>query len=203
MRFVLSPAYVFYGSIVDVLARVPSIRVLVLVRDPVDYLVSMYNHDVLSSGPSRAVPPFRKLATNDWERVPDGWQQSSRLSGRFSRYIETAMDSFGPDSVLLTHLHWIRDWPLATYTRVLTFLDVEVRFTSASSFSAHNVGRQRKDEKACPPSRCVYSNDRSHNETLRYLELQYFAHEYRALAALNLEPSRGPPALHLRSGRSS
>lgn len=139
-----TPVYMFFPDIPAELARYnPNLRLIVLLRDPVERAVSHY-HMEEARGSERwplwlalLLEPFRLLRSGD-PRHPESVQrlQSYRSRGLYSRQLRNLYRAFDPDRVLVLWREDLLRRHDAVLSRVFAFLGVsqEVRVRPAIVF---------------------------------------------------------------------
>lgn len=114
-----------------VAAKVPDARLIYLVRDPVDRVVSHYAQNVWDG-----------VAVRSWEffmdNLEDGWNIAV-WSSRYATQLERWLEHFGRERLLVLDARELRSDRDATIRQVLEFLEVDASFTSPRWDEEHNA----------------------------------------------------------------
>jgi hypothetical protein len=127
-------AFPEYRGVPDRIARtLPDARLIYLVRDPVERVVShFFHHSIRYPGES-----LDELATSDLgRRLVD----VSRYWTQLSRYLEHVP----AEQILVVDSDALRDRRAETLERIFRFVGVEPKFRSRASWRKHNVAVGRK-----------------------------------------------------------
>ena len=129
-----SPSYVLHPNAPErVHALVPDVRLVVLLRDPVDRALSHYNHEVaLGREPlsfEEALEREPERLQGELERLGDTsyfshawWDYTYLARGRYAEQLERWLAVFPREQLLVLASERLRADPAATYARVLEHL---------------------------------------------------------------------------------
>jgi hypothetical protein len=129
-----SPSYVFHPLAPQrVVALVPDVRLVVLVRNPVDRALSHYHHEVaLGREPlsfEEALEQEDARLKGELERMRDPkyfshawWNFTYRSRGRYADQLERWLEIFPRERLLIVPSEDLLDRPAETYGQVLDFL---------------------------------------------------------------------------------
>jgi hypothetical protein len=132
-----SPSYVFHPRAPErVHALLPRVRLIVLLRDPVDRALSHYHHEValgreplsfeeaLDREPERTHAEVPRL--DDPRYFSQAWWDFTYLArGRYAEQLERWLAVFPREQLLVLASEQLRQEPAQTYVRVLDFLGAE------------------------------------------------------------------------------
>lgn len=129
-----SPSYVLHPLAPErVAALVPDVRLVVLLRDPVDRAYSHYNHEValgreplsfeeaLDAEPQRLRGELERLGEVDYFSRP-WWDHTYLARGRYAEQLERWLAVFPREQLLVLASERLRREPAGTYGRVLEHL---------------------------------------------------------------------------------
>jgi hypothetical protein len=134
-----SPGYAFHPHAVDRIARdLPSVRLVFLVRDPVDRAYSQYQHErrlgyedaptfaeALDREDARIEPELARLHA-DPSYVSFSWRHHSyRHRGHYLEQIVRAENAVGRDRLLVVNSDDLFQDAIATVARVVRFLELQ------------------------------------------------------------------------------
>lgn len=131
-----SPSYLYSASAPDEVYRFsPEARILAMVRDPCEMILSLHAQRVFTGketerDPARALSRERDPAAEAamLARPVDGDAVPYRTAVRFAEYLDRWLRTFGPERVHVVVLDDLRDAPVETMRRVYTFLGVDPSF---------------------------------------------------------------------------
>lgn len=134
-----SPSYTTYPFATDIPARmratVPDARLIYLVRDPVDRMLSAHRH--------RRLRGFEHDAVDVAFTAPgiegSGYVVQSRYHLQLTQYLE----HFAPERILVVDQHDLLSRRHQTLQRVFAFLGVDERFESADFGALHNTSGEQ------------------------------------------------------------
>ena len=130
-----SPSYVFHPLAPQrVASLLPDVRLIVLVRNPVDRALSHYHHEVALG---REPLPFEEALEQEDARLEGElermlepryfshawWNFTYRARGRYAEQLERWLDLFPRERLLVVPSEDLLDRPAETYGQVLEFLD--------------------------------------------------------------------------------
>ena len=121
IRADVSPSYLYYDEIApDIRSSSPDAQVVVLIRDPVEKAYSQYLHLVRDQ---REELSFEEALRAEPNRIEAGWSDMWRYveSSHFSKHIQTFLDVFGEDRVLILIREELATDPVAVMQRVWQF----------------------------------------------------------------------------------
>lgn len=173
-----TPYYLFHPLVPQrVKVHVPEVKLIALLRDPVERAISQYWHE-FNRGTERlpleeALAAERDRIQPDLDRAARG-QEPSRLlqnasyvaRGRYAEQLARWTRLFDPSQLLVLQFEQLVTDPASVYERALTFLGLDLAASPAPRFQPKNVG----------------SKQDTRQETLRWLREQ-FMEPNRELAA--------------------
>lgn len=132
-----SPSYLFHPRAPERVAELlPAVRLIVLLRNPVDRALSHYHHE-LALG--RETLPFEEALEREDARTRGEvermladpgyfsqawWDFTYRARGRYAEQLDRWLAVFGRERLLVLASEELADRPAETYARVLEFLGV-------------------------------------------------------------------------------
>jgi hypothetical protein len=121
--------HVFDGVAERMHAVVPDIRLIYLVRDPIDRAVSHYEHIAARGRTDR----------NQFEKYFENFDNPTLKTSRYAYQLEPYVETFGMERILVIASERLRDDRRAVLRRVFSFLGVDPDFTSPSFDIDHHV----------------------------------------------------------------
>lgn len=151
----LSPVYLYWpGTAENVAALVPDMRIVALLRHPVDRAFSSFMHARRED--REPIHDFRAALDAEPGRIADNcgliWRY--RDQGRYASQLERWQRVFPPDQFFLTTYDDFASDPVGTCRRIQSFIGVDSGFTPDTSLR-HNVS-------GIPRSRLLYDSLGSH-----------------------------------------
>lgn len=147
-----SPAYLGEAETVAprMLALLPDVKLLFILRDPIDRFVSSYHfhHGRLNLPADLSFPDYlrRCLAyTEDPDFCPrasasiDEWHLQMLAFGRYEQYLRQYFDLFPRERIRVAFFDDLRDDTAAFMRDLSAFLDIDPRFWATASFKRRNV----------------------------------------------------------------
>ncbi len=118
-------------------ALLPDVRLIYLVRDPIDRAVSHFLHNVVKN----------RVQREDFAAYFDDLDNPALLTSRYHWQIEPFVETYGLDRILVASSEDLRDDRAATLSRIFTFLGIDDEFTS-TEFDTERHVTSTKLEKA-------------------------------------------------------
>lgn len=151
VAFESSPYYMYHPLAgARIAADLPGVRLIVLVRDPVERAYSQHAHEVargyeaetdfvraLALEEERTAGETARLAADPGYRSHSHQHHAYRARGQYADYLERLADAVGRDSILVVDSHEFFVTPEPVYARVLHFLGLPPRGTPV--FERHNA----------------------------------------------------------------
>lgn len=109
-------------------AQFPNLRLIYLVRDPVERAVTHFLHDI-SKG---------RVTPDDFDAVFADPTTTYFQSSRYAYQLEPYLELFGRDRILVITSEDLRDERVATLQRVFAFLGVDASFTTPTFDVVHH-----------------------------------------------------------------
>lgn len=119
---------------------VPDAKLIYMVRDPIDRLLSLY---VEIRSQLREEREFPQLLPNI-EEHPEQLIQD----GRYFYQLKPFLKAFGQDRVKVLVLEELKEYPEETLSSVFTFLGVDKAYWCEEYSKRHNVSQQKRDRNA-------------------------------------------------------
>lgn len=125
-----TPDYLYHpDAMARIAAAIPDVKILLLLRNPVDRAYSHYWHNVSRDKESL---PFGDAVAAEPERIAADPAQRARYSyvdrGRYERQITSMLEHFDRRSVLAQTFEQLEADPVGTYRRTLEFLGADTGF---------------------------------------------------------------------------
>ncbi len=125
-----TPDYVYHpDAMARIAATIPGVKILLLLRNPVDRAYSHYWHNVSRDKESL---PFAEAVAAEADRINESPEQRARYSyvdrGRYDSQISALLEHFDRDAVLAQTFEELEADPVATYQRTVGFLGADSRF---------------------------------------------------------------------------
>lgn len=111
-------------------AAAPDVRLIFVLRDPIDRVYSHYLHDLRS----RRLPPFEKMIDRDHPRLAFYLDVS-----RYRVHLERFRETFSPDQILVLFLEDLRDRAGETIRRAYEFVGADPSFVPDELGVARNT----------------------------------------------------------------
>jgi len=156
-----SVRYLYSAEAADNIKRFnPDARILIFVRDQVDYLPSLHNQ-MLYNG-DETIEDFGEVWHSLKREIPPSCREPAfldyRAQGRFHEQARRYLTAFGADRVRIFHFDdWTRD-PQATYSEILDFLELKTdgrtQFPRINEAARHRFQRLGQFTQS-PPSWAV------------------------------------------------
>jgi hypothetical protein len=170
-----SPSYVFHPCVPARVAQlVPDVRLIVLVRNPVDRALSHYHHEVALGRESLsfedAIEREDERMSGELERMRDPsyfshawWNYTYLARGRYAEQLERWLAVFPRERLLVVPSEDLLDRPADTYVRVLEFigappheLDAFPKIFEREYAPMEPATRQRLAGRFAEPNRRLY-----------------------------------------------
>lgn len=133
-----SPYYLFHPAVPERINQLlPDVKVIALLRDPVERAVSHHKHEVrrtfesldleqaLAAEDARLAGEAEKLLSDPGYLSFNHQHYSYVARGRYADQVERYMDLFGPDQVLVVESEDLWESPKPVLSKVLAFLGVD------------------------------------------------------------------------------
>lgn len=114
--------HLFDGVVERMQAVLPGIRLIYLVRDPIDRAVSHYLHNVAKGRVSR----------DQFSTYFEDLDNPTLLTSRYGWQLEPFVEAYGMERILVVASEDLRDAREAALTRVFAFIGVDPQFRSSS-----------------------------------------------------------------------
>lgn len=124
-------------------ALLPDIRLIYLVRDPVERAVSHFLHNVVKG----------RVHRDDFGTFFDDLDNKALMTSRYHHQLEPFVAAYGLDRILVATSEDLRDDRAATLARVFTFLDVDPDFSSAKFDVDRHVTATKLEQAGEPLAR--------------------------------------------------
>lgn len=157
-----TPYYLYHPLVAERIAEtLPDVRLVFLLRNPVDRAISHYNHEVKWGHEDRpieeALDPSGVSLHHEEYALRAGRIEYSYVHhhygyldrGRYERQVKRYLDLFPPDRMLFIQSEELFSRPGEVYGDVLGFLGVPESQRRTPDFKTHNPGRYHREE---PPS---------------------------------------------------
>jgi len=155
--FESSPYYMYHPRAAVRIARdLPEVKIIVLVRDPVERAYSQHTHEVargfeseLSFARALALEPQRLRGQEERLRRDPGYysfahqHHAYRARGEYARYLDRLAMLFGHDRIHVVESERFFADPGPVYDEVLTFLGLPALSTGHPEFARHNARPRR------------------------------------------------------------
>lgn len=133
-----SPYYIFHPQVPQrVFQLYPNVKILVILRNPVDRAYSQYWHNVrnkietltfeeaLNLEHNRISGEFEKLVNDPWYKSPNYQRYSYQERGKYVDQLKRWFQYFSKDQILVITSDELKESTLETMTKVFTFLGIE------------------------------------------------------------------------------
>jgi hypothetical protein len=147
LRGEATPFYLYDLAAHDrIKSLIPDVKLIVLLRDPVDRAHSNWTHLWIAGLEPEA--DFRAACRAEPERIAAGWADFWHYVGlgRYGRQVQHLLQVFPREQVLLLRYRELRDAPAATLDRVCAFLGVRTGLLTA--IPRENVNRHVVEDNA-------------------------------------------------------
>ncbi|MEM1425322.1 MAG: sulfotransferase domain-containing protein [Cyanobacteria bacterium P01_H01_bin.130] len=145
-----SPYYIFHPLVpARIFERVPNIKLIILLRDPVARSLSQYHHecrwdfeslsleDALHHEPTRLAPEPDKFARDTHYQSYAYQHYSYQERGRYLEQIQRWQQYFSPDQILVIQSEFFDQNPSLTLQKTLSFLGLdEFKFTTQQRYNS-------------------------------------------------------------------
>ncbi len=134
-----SPSYLdlYPAAVPSIQARVPGIKIVIILRHPTDRAFSEYVHLVRDG---RETKTFGQSLDAEAERMRAGWRRiwAHKARGLYYEAVSAYIDGFGRENVGVWLYETLRERPAATFREMCRFIGAEEDFVP--QFSQVNVG---------------------------------------------------------------
>lgn len=121
----ISPSYLYYSNAAfNIKSRLPRIKIIILLRDPVERTFSNYKKLVLSG---REYLNFRQALDAEEERLAQNWEHFWALKGLslYAEQIRRYLDLFPREQLGIWLYEDLRKDPRRVYQEICRFLDID------------------------------------------------------------------------------
>jgi len=149
LRGEVSPVYLYWpGTAERIRARLPEVRICIILRNPADRAFSGYMHAVREGKEPEA--DFAAALAAEPQRIRDNWGFLWRYAdlGHYPAQIRRYLDVFPPEQIEIVLYDDLQKDPVALCRRLFRFIDADPSFQPNISVR-HNVGGR-------PRSRAVH-----------------------------------------------
>lgn len=149
-----TPFYLFHPLVPERVHRlIPNVKLIVILRDPVERAISHYWHEVRMGREHlsmlEAVQAEDQRIAKDWERLRRGQDPSADFMhysyvarGRYGDQMDRWSTVFSSEQVLILHFEDLVADPRSVYERALTFLGIRPGLAPLPCFEPKNVGNR-------------------------------------------------------------
>jgi hypothetical protein len=150
VRLEATPDYLYSASAMErIKSELEHIKVVFILRDPVDRLISWHRFALLNGMVDREIS-FDRFVEMQVTEPDAGTPQHLRalVQGRYSGFIENYISRFGRSSVLICYYEDLKTDPRKFCSEISVFADVDPGYFSNYKFEVHNKSVSVKSVKA-------------------------------------------------------
>ena len=151
-----SPSYLWFPGVAErIKFFLPTARIVMILRNPVDRFWSDYQYSVLWGHRKQKLPEF--LSDHHAENV--AWHSPYALiqKGRYADQVASYLDVFGKENVFIALFEDFVSSPVSVAQRVMEFIGSKARIDEENT--RHNVGRIVRSQRLAS-ARCLVATNR-------------------------------------------